>query len=479
MGNSTVGDDNPAEKEFAAATSDPEAGQDSVTGKPWMYKPWKIGPLTLPWFAHPMTQLVLVSFVCFLCPGMFNAVSGLGGGGQVDATDVNKANTALYSTFAVVGFFAGSIANRIGLRLTLSLGGFGYFLYVASLLSYNHNSNAGFLVFSGALLGVCAGLLWCAQGAVMMSYPREHEKGKYICIFWVIFNLGGVIGSLVPLGQNLHSTAGRVNDGTYIAFMVLMAVGFVLAWGLSDSKYIMRSDRSRVIVMKNPSWKSEFKGLLDTLRSDYYIVLMFPLFLSSNWFYGYHFNSVNGAYFNVRTRSLNSCLYWLMQMVGAFVFGFTLDMKFFSRSMRAKINFVLLFLLTLGVWGGGYAFQRHWQTSLVSIREFSPLAQRECGRKSSYNCVFPSECLKPILTTPFHSLDLDKAPFMTELASCWGLLLGSLLVASPIIFFKIKDHVDIEEDLKFSDETAHDVMGNIPMEEQTSGKKEEKRESVA
>lgn len=139
-----------------------------------------------------------------------------------------------------------------------------------------------------------------------------------------------------------------------------MAVGFVLAWGLADSKYIMRSDHTRVIVMKNPSWKSEFKGLLDTLRSDYYIVLMFPLFLSSNWFYGYHFNSVNGAYFNVRTRSLNSCLYWLMQMVGAFIFGFTLDMKFFSRSMRAKINFVLLFLLTLGVWGGGYAFQKQY-----------------------------------------------------------------------------------------------------------------------
>ncbi|KAE8330460.1 major facilitator superfamily domain-containing protein [Aspergillus sergii] len=507
MGNSTVGDDNPAEKEFAAATSDPEAGQDSVTGKPWMYKPWKIGPLTLPWFAHPMTQLVLVSFVCFLCPGMFNAVSGLGGGGQVDATDVNKANTALYSTFAVVGFFAGSIANRIGLRLTLSLGGFGYFLYVASLLSYNHNANAGFLVFSGALLGVCAGLLWCAQGAVMMSYPREHEKGKYICIFWVIFNLGGVIGSLVPLGQNLHSTAGRVNDGTYIAFMVLMAVGFVLAWGLSDSKYIMRSDRSRVIVMKNPSWKSEFKGLLDTLRSDYYIVLMFPLFLSSNWFYGYHFNSVNGAYFNVRTRSLNSCLYWLMQMVGAFVFGFTLDMKFFSRSMRAKINFVLLFLLTLGVWGGGYAFQRQytradapldtdWSDSgyvgpmfLYMFYGFYDAAFQTCAywfmgsltnnaRKLANFAGF-YKGIQSAGAAGMWALDLDKAPFMTELASCWGLLLGSLLIASPIIFFKIKDHVDIEEDLKFSDETAHDVMGNIPMEEQTSGKREEKRASVA
>lgn len=176
---------------------DPESTDQAPLGKPWMYKPCKVGRWTFPWFASPEVQLVLVSFVCFLCPGMFNAVSGLGGGGQVDAGDVSDANTALYSTFAVVGFFAGSIANWIGLRLTLSIGGFGYFLYVAALLSYNHNQNVGFLIFAGALLGVCGGLLWCAQGAVMMSYPNEKEKGKFISTFWVIFNLGGVIGSLV------------------------------------------------------------------------------------------------------------------------------------------------------------------------------------------------------------------------------------------------------------------------------------------
>lgn len=187
------------EKPAPLDMEDPEPGQDhAVVGKPWMYKPlFKIGNWEAPWFASPDMQLYLVSFVCFLCPGMYNAVTGLGGGGQVNPTDVNNANTALYSTFAVVGFFAGSIANRIGLRITLSLGGFGYFLYTAALLSYNINQNAGFLIFAGALLGVCAGLLWCAQGAVMMSYPHEHEKGKYIAIFWVIFNLGGVIGSLV------------------------------------------------------------------------------------------------------------------------------------------------------------------------------------------------------------------------------------------------------------------------------------------
>lgn len=52
---------------------------------------------------------------------------------------------------------------------------------------------------------------------------------------------------------------------------------------------------------------------------------------------------------------------------------------------------------------------------------------------------------------------------MTEFATCWGLLGGSLLIASPVIFFKIKDHSSLEDDLKFSDETAGDI--NIPMQE--------------
>jgi MFS family permease len=360
------------EKGYPEASTNLEAGQDTaLAGKAWMYKPIRFAGLKLPYFASPEMQLVLVSFVCFLCPGMYNALTGLGGAGQLDKKDVSNSTTALYSTFAVVGFFAGSIANRIGLRLTLSFGGFGYFLYSASLLSYNHTHNVGFLIFAGALLGVCAGLLWCAQGAVMMSYPNEKEKGKYIAVFWVIFNLGGVLGGLIPLGQNLHSTAGTVNDGTYIAFMVLMAAGFVFAWGLVDSKYVVRKDGTRVIAMKNPTWISEFKGLWETLFSDWYIVLFFPMFLASNWFYSYHFNAVNGAYFNIRTRSLNSILYWLSQMIGAFIFGQTLDMKWFSRPMRARINFGLLFAITMGIWGGGLVFQRTFTRSVKPTQDFA------------------------------------------------------------------------------------------------------------
>jgi hypothetical protein len=50
-----------------------------------------------------------------------------------------------------------------------------------------------------------------------------------------------------------------------------------------------------------------------------------------------------------------------------------------------------------------------------------------------------------------------KLPYMTLLAACWGTLSGSLVLGLPLIWFKIKDTVTVEEDLKFSDETIADV----------------------
>jgi hypothetical protein len=35
----------------------------------WMYRKRKIGPITIPWYAGPESQLILVAFVCFMCPG--------------------------------------------------------------------------------------------------------------------------------------------------------------------------------------------------------------------------------------------------------------------------------------------------------------------------------------------------------------------------------------------------------------------------
>ena len=188
----TTVDTSPTDKRSSSADGDTNV----VYPTGWKYQTYRLGPWTIPCYASPPVQLVLVALVCFLCPGMFNALNGLGGGGQFSATTADNANVAVYATFSVLGFFAGSITNRLGIKLTLSVGGLGYCLYVSSYLSYNHNQNSGFVIFAGAALGVCAGMLWAAQGAIMMSYPQEKSKGRYISWFWMIFNLGGVIGSL-------------------------------------------------------------------------------------------------------------------------------------------------------------------------------------------------------------------------------------------------------------------------------------------
>ena len=110
--------------------------------------------------------------------------------------------------------------------------------------------------------------------------------------------------------------------------------------------------------MKNPTWKTEIWGLVQTFKSDPYILFMFPMFFASNCFYTYQFNDFNGAKFTLRTKALNNILYWLMQIVGAYMFGYALDYEGVRRSLRAKISWVVIFVITFAIWGGGYAFQK-------------------------------------------------------------------------------------------------------------------------
>ena len=67
-------------------------------------------------YYHPVVQVFMLGFVCFMCPGLFNALNGLGGGGQLTATVADNANSALYATFAFTAFFAGCARPRIVLQ---------------------------------------------------------------------------------------------------------------------------------------------------------------------------------------------------------------------------------------------------------------------------------------------------------------------------------------------------------------------------
>jgi Ion channel regulatory protein UNC-93 len=84
---------------------------------------------------------------------MFNALSGMGGGGQLDPTAASNANTALYAAFAISGVLGGAAFNILGPRLTLFLATLTYPLYASSFLYYNHHKSQTFPIIAGGILG--------------------------------------------------------------------------------------------------------------------------------------------------------------------------------------------------------------------------------------------------------------------------------------------------------------------------------------
>lgn len=60
-----------------------------------------------------------------------------------------------------------------------------------------------------------------------------------------------------------------------------------------------------------------------------------------------------------------------------------------------------------------------------------------------------------------NNLDARKVSFEAQFISNWVLLAASLIIASPVIFLKIRDHVALEQDLEGTDETMADVAPHV------------------
>ncbi|KAG5733772.1 UN protein [Termitomyces sp. T112] len=430
------------------------------------------------WY-HPLTQAVLLGFVCFMCPGLFNALNGLGAGGQVDSTTSANANSTVYATFAVGAFFAGSVTNKIGAKRALLLGSTGYALYIGSFLVVNiHPKAGGFIIAAGAYLGFCAGLLWTAQGSLMLAYPTESQKGLFIGVFWAIFNLGAVVGASVSLGENFHSKANSVGNGTYVAFLVLTLIGVLIPLLMVDPNTMVRTDGTKVTAPRHPSWKLEIYGLWITLKTDPMILFLFPMFFASNWFYTWQFNEYNNALFNIRARSLNNLVYWLAQIIGSISIGFLLDQQNISRRTRAFSGWIILFVMVFVVHIWAYFYQKGY-----TRKSIPPDAQKMDIDDSGYTAKIMLYILCGLLdamwqTTAYWIMgamsndpaklahftgfyksfqsaggagvwraDAVKTPFMNMFISTWALLVSGLVFALPMIFLRVKEHTDYSDEV--------------------------------
>ncbi|KAI5891680.1 MFS general substrate transporter [Schizophyllum commune H4-8] len=436
-------------------------------------------------YSHTATQVAMLGFVCFMGPGLFNALNGLGGGGQLDTKTSANANVALYSTFAVMAFFAGTVNNIIGPRYTLLVGSMGYSLYIGSYLAMNIHADAGpFVVAAGAILGICAGLLWTAQGSLMLSYPTEQQKGRFIGIFWTIFNLGGVVGASVSLGTNFESTAGSVGNSTYIAFLVLTGIGVAIPMLMVNPKTMIRSDGTKVATPRHPSWKTEILGLYVTLKTDPMILLLFPMFLASNWFYTWQFNDYNAGLFNIRARALNNLVYWIAQVIGSVAIGLLLDQPRLSRRVRAFAGWAVLFVMVFFVHIWAYFYQKRYTRddghALVDIYDSGYAGYILCyvfmgildamWQTTSYWLMgaMSNDAAKLAHFAGFYKslqsagaaiawrIDALKTPYMNLFISEWVLLVAGLLFTLPMMHLRVKNQTTLEEEtLARMDDAGH------------------------
>lgn len=307
---------------------------------------------------RPSTQVLLVGCVLFTQPGMFDAITGIGAGGQKASLSwlTNQALATLYGCFAVSGFIGGSVVNTIGAKITFFLGTIGYTLYIGSLWSLDRTGNTGFVVAGGALCGLSAGLLWSVHGMVIMSYPEEKDKAKGFAFTWSLLSIGASIGGLISLLQNLHKadTSG-VSTGTYVAFIIIMIVGCFMSLLLLNPQDVRRSDGTALEEFESTSLKRE---LIDTIKlfRNWKLVALFPAFFSSNFFYSYQFG-INAFYFSLRTRALNSMVYWLTQIISTFGLGLILDNGKLRRRTRGLIGLAITCVFVVATWIGGAVFQ--------------------------------------------------------------------------------------------------------------------------
>ncbi|KAF8647623.1 hypothetical protein HU200_065258 [Digitaria exilis] len=423
-------------------------------------------------FNSPLAQVSLIGLVCFCLPGMYNALNGLGGGGQADHTVADNANTALYACFGVFGVLGGAIHNLLGPRLTLFLGSLTYPLYVAAFLNYNHHPTSQiFPVIAGALLGVGAGFLWAAQGAIMTSYPSPNRRGTYISLFWCIFSLGSVLGGLLPLSLNFRrgTTAASVNDGTYVAFMAVMLVGVALTLLFLPPHKIVRDDGDTAATISTTSTSAAMEaGEVLRLFGDWKMLMVLVPAWGSNFFYTYQFNNVNALLFTLRTRGLNNVVYWGAQMLGSLGLGYLLDFSFGSRRKRGLVGVAVFAVLGTAVWGGGFANQLRYVDG-----EWHDLIDFKDGRR--YAGPFVLYCSYGMLDAMFQSLiywilgaltndsqilsryagfykgvqsagaavswqvDFHKTPLMTQLIVNWVLITVSYPLLALLVFLGVKD----------------------------------------
>ncbi|KAF8909215.1 MFS general substrate transporter [Mucidula mucida] len=402
------------------------------------------------WLHTPMAQVFVVGLICFCTVGMYIAINQLGAGITIISFRPRPAlsdisNSVLYGVFCIAGFFGGSINNLLGPRLTLFIGTLGYILYIGSLWCFQTQGTRWFLIVAGGILGATAALLWSAQGCIMMSYPEEKDKGRAIGMFWGYGR--SLIGSIIAFAINVKDGGlDAVKTTTYLAMMIVMALGSCLCIFILPPSEVRRYGGARVELQPTITFRQEVSGFLSVFRNRHMLVLL-PS------------SAIAFALLDSSTRALNGILTSVASICGAQILGLILDIKWFGRRQRGFLGLGVTMTCAAVVWSLGIAYQVNFTRATtvdpkINYKDTARIAKPAAllffyyindSFVQAFTLARYAGFYKAIQSgggAIAYGIDAVGAPYINELGANFALLMLALPLCGVVIF-SIKEHSDV------------------------------------
>ena len=184
---------------------------------------------------------------------------------------------------------------------------------------------------------------------LLYTYAGVDGRGFLFGLFWVVFNLGAVVGGVLSFAENFEHTGAKASTSTFATFLSLMVLGALLTFALAPPGRVVRADGSAAPTQPPIPLCAELVAM-GALLVDRRTVALAPLFLFSNWFYAFQFTCFNARLFDARSQGLNNAVYWGMQMGGALLFGRWLDAASVAPRRRAFKALAALSALVALTW---------------------------------------------------------------------------------------------------------------------------------
>ncbi|WWD21418.1 hypothetical protein CI109_105903 [Kwoniella shandongensis] len=310
-------------------------------------------PKSTRFYRGVLFQMILFGTLSFVGPSLNDAISNLGGGGLKDPDLANLAQALSSTCTCLVALFGGPIINKIGIKYACTISGFSFFLTGSGFYVNIKYGVQWYLLLAKIVIGVTNGFVYVAESTAMLTYPRAHERGKYIGIWSAMRNSGGILGGAISVGTNYKSSgAGAVSRATYLIFLGFECSGPIWAFLLTPTRKVRRSDGQRVPQSKDISWKKELLALWGHFQHKRTWIVALPSFYS--FFFLGTFSTYLATHFSVRARALSSLISTVGAVGLALLYGRYLDSRRFSRHARVwwGMGIVLVPQVAAFIWIG-------------------------------------------------------------------------------------------------------------------------------